>query len=82
MSLEDFNTLLLIQDYKCAICGKPHSEEKKLHVDHDHDTGNIRGLLCHTCNTSLGKFGDNLEGMQIVIEYLTWKPLDINMKAQ
>jgi Recombination endonuclease VII len=37
----------------CAICGKPPGE-RALHVDHDHETGQVRGLLCYSCNTKLG----------------------------
>jgi hypothetical protein len=40
------------------------------HVDHCHETGKIRGLLCHSCNTGIGKLGDNLEGLQKAVSYL------------
>jgi hypothetical protein len=39
-------------------------------VDHDHETGAIRGLLCKHCNSSLGKLGDNLEGLMRAVDYL------------
>lgn len=51
----------------CAICGK---ESPALHLDHCHDTGEIRGLLCLPCNTGLGMFGDNMESMLKVVSYL------------
>jgi hypothetical protein len=59
------------QDYSCAICGK-HEDELgyKLRVDHNHDSGKVRGLLCNGCNTSLGHFGDSVDGLQKAIDYL------------
>lgn len=40
-------------------------------VDHCHDTGRVRGMLCHGCNTALGKLGDNVAGLRRALEYLT-----------
>jgi len=48
---EQYNQLLEKQEYCCAVCGKHESDEKKrLSVDHNHITGEIRGLLCTMCN--------------------------------
>lgn len=51
ITVEMYDSLLLKQDSRCAICGK-HQDEfpKRLAVDHDHKTGEIRGLLCTYCN--------------------------------
>jgi len=55
----------------CDICGKTSEENKGyLNVDHDHETGKLRGVLCLTCNTGLGKLGDNVEGLTRALEYL------------
>lgn len=51
----------------CEICKK---ENPKLVVDHDHDTGEFRGMLCTSCNTGLGKLGDSAERLIMALEYL------------
>lgn len=60
------------QNGLCAICSKPEITKSKvrLAVDHDHKTGYVRGLLCNTCNTALGKFYDNIELLKSAIWYL------------
>jgi len=60
---EQYATMLQQQGYVCAVCGRPETNStgkggtRSLAVDHDHDTGKVRALLCHACNTALGKFG-------------------------
>lgn len=54
MTIEEFDALVVAQGNACAIC----REEKKLVVDHDHDSGKVRGLLCHSCNIAVGRLGD------------------------
>lgn len=71
-----YKELLDQQHGGCGICGKPFELTWKgrayaLCVDHDHSTGAIRGILCITCNTALGMFGDNLEGILRVVRYLS-----------
>jgi hypothetical protein len=59
---DQYAEILRNQDGKCVICGMSGSGEKdkrRLHVDHDHETGEIRGLLCNNCNNGLGRFKDN-----------------------
>jgi hypothetical protein len=59
------------QNSKCAICGITEEEHGKyLAIDHDHATGNVRGLLCMACNTGLGNFKDNLDYLRMAIKYL------------
>jgi len=69
LSLEDYENLLLKQDNKCQICEK----EKKLVVDHCHNSGKVRGLLCYGCNTSLGQFKDDTSLLRRAITYLERK---------
>jgi hypothetical protein len=69
----DYARLYDAQGGVCAICRKPpigKSKSKRLHIDHCHTTGRIRGLLCTKCNSALGQFGDSLEGLKRVIAYL------------
>ena len=72
LSLEDYDKLLESQDYSCKICKTNEKGVYKgtLFVDHCHSTGKIRGLLCHHCNTALGKFKDSETILQNAIEYL------------
>jgi len=74
-STEEFRILLLKmledQDHKCAICREPIAfNGQQCHVDHDHVTGVIRGLLCGRCNRGLGHFRDSMKLLQQAIEYL------------
>lgn len=72
ISGEDFQGMLLAQDFSCAICGtkEPKGKGNTLHVDHCHDTDLIRGLLCHHCNTSLGGFKDSPELLRKAASYV------------
>ena len=57
----------------CAVCGKPPSgkgRNSKLHVDHDHQTDEVRALLCHRCNNALGLLCDDAEIAQRAADYL------------
>jgi hypothetical protein len=58
ITLEQYEALFEAQGGRCAICGsdKAHGVNDTLHVDHDHATGRIRGLLCFVCNRRLGWF--------------------------
>lgn len=72
MSLEDYDALLIKQNYKCRICGNTESKHKNkmLCIDHCHITGKVRGLLCHSFNTGIGNLRDNVEYLKNAIEYL------------
>lgn len=68
---EQYIGRLAKQNYRCALCQIHRSDlNVDLAPDHDHKTGQIRGLLCQKCNRGLGHFGDNIERLQKAIEYL------------
>ena len=70
LSQADFDAMVVKQEGLCACCGRRPMEGKALHVDHDHESDVVRGLLCSTCNTGLGKFGDNFYGITKALSYL------------
>jgi len=70
ISEEDFFALWNVQDGLCAICFEPLEKFGAPHLDHNHISGFIRGLLCFTCNTALGKFHDSVLLLQSAITYL------------
>lgn len=70
MTPEWYGELLQTQNGVCAICGEPESERQHLSVDHDHETNEVRGLLCNQCNTALGKFKDDPNRLRAAIKYL------------
>lgn len=69
-----YDDLLRAQDGKCAICHKPptgmNHRTNTLHVDHDHATGKVRGLLCHFCNVGIGHFNEDPILMLAAMYYL------------
>jgi hypothetical protein len=73
ISHDEYLRLLGEQGGRCAICGglpEGGPKSSRLHVDHDHDTGRVRGLICLKCNSALAQFGDSLEGVMKAVEYL------------
>ena len=67
----DLRRLLDEQDHRCAICRDPiRREQRGLDIDHDHVTGQVRGLLCGACNRGLGHFKDRPDVLVAAAEYL------------
>ena len=68
----EYLTLLDKHDGGCWICGVSRREVPGiiLAVDHDHKTGEVRGVLCTDCNMAMGKLGDDLESLKKVVKYL------------
>jgi hypothetical protein len=69
-TLEMYQAFLKIQDHVCAICKKPDPNGKRLAVDHDHQTQQVRGLLCSWCNRGLGMFRDDVAAVKRAAIYL------------
>ena len=65
-----FDALWAQQDGVCAICQANLSDRRLAHVDHCHDTGVVRGLLCRNCNIGLDNFSDEPERLRKAAEYL------------
>lgn len=72
LDLSDYTDLLIEQDNQCAICGYTDRSDKNFFplLDHCHQTGKVRGLLCMSCNQGLGKFKDDPELLLAAIAYL------------
>ena len=71
MTLEEYDEMLESQGGCCASCGSPEpGGSGTFHVDHCHDSGEIRGLLCSNCNRGLGYLGDDLDGVMNIVYYL------------
>lgn len=75
LTMDEVENLLNAQEHLCAIC---HEEGFKMHegvwtklcIDHDHETGKVRGALCHNCNRALGLFKDDKKRLLSAISYL------------
>jgi hypothetical protein len=66
---EEYEEMLRVQRGGCWICGST-PKKRRLHVDHSHATGVVRGLLCHRCNRGLQWFSDDWVRLQKAAEYL------------
>jgi hypothetical protein len=78
VSKERYDAMVLAQEGVCAICGKPpqgfsgRTRNKVLVVDHVHETGKVRGLLCGKCNTMLGHANEQVSVLERAIAYLKY----------
>lgn len=75
LSDEQFQAILAAQNGICAICKQPENlmragMPRPLSVDHDHETGQIRGILCHRCNAAIGLMRDSTQLLEAAINYL------------
>ena len=76
IGLDDYYMLLGLQGGGCAICGSvdPKFNRRFFCIDHDHGTGKVRGLLCHTCNLGIGHLHDSLQLVNAAGAYLSSPP--------
>jgi post-segregation antitoxin (ccd killing protein) len=70
LTIADYDEMLARQGGGCAICRTSPPERGSLHVDHDHSTGDVRGLLCVACNNALGAFRDSPDVLATAAEYV------------
>ena len=74
-TLTQYQDMLAAQDGRCAACGTDEpggyaGRHGTFNADHDHDTGEVRGLLCYRCNRGIGLFKDDPDLMRLVAQYL------------
>ena len=74
-TIKDYLDIAEEQGYVCAICGQDNFKMGDFHsgvlvVDHDHQTGKVRGLLCHNCNRALGLLHDDKSALSQALKYL------------
>jgi hypothetical protein len=70
ISPEEYNNKFVEQNGLCDICNEKCSQKEMLSLDHDHESGIVRGLLCSACNMALGGFKDSIEMLESAIKYL------------
>lgn len=76
LTIEDYDTMLKDQGGVCAVCGNhemattKHGGVKRLAVDHNHSTGEVRGILCNKCNIGISMFDENLDILASATSYL------------
>lgn len=75
LTLKEFENILTKQNNKCSICGifldKHGLKVIKPHIDHDHEKGSVRGILCSRCNLLLGNASDSIEILKSATNYLS-----------
>jgi len=69
LTLAQYDRMLENQDGRCAVCQALPKAGQRLHVDHDHETGVVRALLCGPCNTALGIMEENPEYLWKLLDY-------------
>lgn len=70
LTISQFDAMVVAQDGRCAICGDTPADGRSLHIDHDHTSNRVRGLLCGHCNRAIGLFRDNPTVMASAVIYL------------
>jgi len=68
LTVADYDALFAAQQGNCGVCRDPLGAGSA--IDHDHQTGFVRGILCMMCNTGLGKLGDSIESLENALKYL------------
>lgn len=78
LTLEEYDRLFEQQNGVCAICGQPESRKMpnggtyRLNIDHNHQTGKVRGILCAACNLALGKLKIDEKGIDLLLKAIEY----------
>lgn len=70
LTIGEYQVLSEVQNHVCAICFMPDTRSNQLVVDHNHVTGEVRGLLCHNCNLGLGNIRESVEIAYSMVDYI------------
>jgi hypothetical protein len=70
LTFEEYLKIKDLQNSGCAICKYPLLDGMNSHVDHDHSSGKVRGILCRWCNIGLGHFKDSVQTLEKAVQYL------------
>ncbi|HEX7276621.1 MAG TPA: endonuclease VII domain-containing protein [Acidimicrobiales bacterium] len=77
ITIEQYDQMLAAQGGGCAICGREPRPDISLHLDHDHESGQVRGILCFRCNNALGDLDDDVSLLRAAVCYLeSYLPVD------
>jgi hypothetical protein len=82
VTVNQYRAMIARQGGGCAVCGvETSSAGRRLVVDHEHDTGRVRGVLCHRCNSGIGMLGDTEQGVAKAVAYLAGPAANIGTSA-
>lgn len=70
MTVDEYDAFLVAHGGRCAICGHEPAEGTRLHLDHDHESKAVRGMLCVRCNNGLGQFQEDPALLERAVDYL------------
>lgn len=70
ITLEERDAIVRGQDFKCAVCADAINLDSRMHVDHCHVSGSVRGVLCSKCNQGIGLFNDDPNRMRAAADYV------------
>lgn len=82
LSLGAYEELRRLQGDRCAVCGRSVADGIRLGVDHDHVSGEVRGLLCDGCNVAIGGCQDSPEMLRAAAAYLERRPIVLPDRAE
>lgn len=82
LTLEAYSALILEYGQSCNVCGASNTSSfhRRLSLDHDHKTNELRGFLCGDCNHALGNVKDSVERLEGLINYLRRPPLRVRLR--